>query len=102
MPGKQRGAGYKLTQWLHAEGCKKSSISRRARKRWDKELFVTQMKNLRGWTAAKATAQWEAILINPAIKQFGGGPEGSPLQLAIPPHLTGEEEDASEDEESEP
>lgn len=100
-PGKQRGAGYKLTKFVRTDGFKKSSKERSTRKKWDQELFVRQMESLRGWSRPKALSMWESLRQNPKMKQYSGGPKESPLRLAIPAFLTGEEESVSEHEQFE-
>lgn len=97
-PGKARGAGFKITKYQQVDGFKKSSAQRRSRKKWDKEMFTKEMENRRGWTKAKSLQEWDMLLSNSKVKQYGGGTKENPLRLGIPSFLTGESESASEEE----
>jgi len=55
--GKLRG-DVDLTQYVLSKGVQKYVDTNSSRPKWDKELFVTQICSLRGWTNAKALATW--------------------------------------------
>ena len=55
---------------------------------WDEELFLNQMRQLRGWSVAQATMKWKAMLSDDSVDKDHGGPDGS-LRQRVPSNLVG-------------
>ena len=55
------------------------------------ELFIAQMKNLRGWPYEKSKIKWDELERDSAHFADNGGPSQFPKRLYIPAWLTGTE-----------
>ncbi len=68
-----------------------------ARPKWDKDIFATQMKNLRGWHAANIKSEWAALEVSaPREMKDNCGPVAAPLRLPIPAWMVGEDKTVTE------
>ena len=82
----------KLTQFLQSRGTVKMTESKKTRPKWDKEIFDTQLKLLRGWTQGRCNSEWEELKRNTPVSERGqGGPPEAPLQLPLPAAMIGTE-----------
>lgn len=92
--GKPRGK-INLCQYVHTQGARSSNERVINERLWDLELFVVQMYNLRRWPAAKARAEFAkldaSIPPGDSERRDMGGPPESPLRLAVPSWMTGED-----------
>jgi hypothetical protein len=59
---------------------------------WE-ELFLTQLKSMRGWSAAQASDQFDMLINNPKNFRDTGGPRGT-TRVEVPANLIGEEMNA--------
>ena len=100
-PGAARGKNFAITKFVHKRGFRKSNKIKRARARWDYEMFASKMEHLRGWSKTQSKAEFQKLTDDPKTKRDGLGPKHCPLRLSIPSWMTGMDESASEDEEFE-
>lgn len=91
---KARG-GIDLTQYVHSQGGRISDDKVSQNRLWDLELFTNKMFELRKWHAARCRSEFEKLRLQPGVRRDSAGPPESPLRLAIPGWMTGDDFDES-------
>ncbi|CAK0840337.1 unnamed protein product [Prorocentrum cordatum] len=93
--GKSRGE-LDLTQYAHVKGASKHKADLSERPKWDKEIFCTQLRSIRGWMPAKCEKLWDELAANPEnhADNLGYDPK-APLRLFVPPALIGTDKEQS-------
>ena len=72
----------------------KSQVTERMK--WDKEMFVHQMKNLRGWLHSRAESKWDELAMDSGNHADQLGPDPKfPLRMFIPAILVGTDRENS-------
>lgn len=79
-----------LGTYEHSRGFRQSKGVESGCPMWEKEVFATQMRNLRGWDQKYAEAQWEALAID-ATETDNGGWNGA-KRIEILANLAGRDE----------
>ena len=89
---KTRGS-ISVSQYVQSQGARNSQDIVGRERRWDLELFTSQMFNLRKWNPARCRAEFEKLRLNPVTPWDNKGPADGPLRLGIPAWMTGEDFD---------
>ena len=89
--GQKRGS-VNLTSYIHSRAQQLSDTRSSNLCIWDEEVFLTQMKLLRGWSPLQAKQQWDALERQPELFIDMKGPPRFPKRLLIPANLTGTEQ----------
>ena len=96
--GAKRGT-LSLTTFSHEHSVKKARTRRRGKAIWDFEIFINQMKLLRGWMPERCEKEWAALLQIPENLVDKTGPHAArPERLRIPPWMAGNEAENNDDE----
>lgn len=77
-----------LTTFTHERGNFQEKADIDDEYMWDEELFVMQMKLLRGWSQPHASSQWTDMHSIPGAVNDNGGPKNTPRTL-VPANLIG-------------
>jgi hypothetical protein len=80
---------FKVGQFVHSQGFRKEHSDIDQKHKWDEELFVRQMANLRGWNNVRAKQEWGSLKSNPSTYRDEMGPAHSRERLGIPAELIG-------------
>ncbi len=85
--GKSRGT-LDLAQYATEKGANVHDKKEKSDRMWDEEIFITQMKTLRGWNLSKINQKWNELKSDPGTDRDNDGPDGA-LRLEIPSNLLG-------------
>ena len=78
-----------LTQFLHNQEVHQSHEQVSGEGKLDYEIFINQMKTLRGMPADRANRLWEELKNDPSVDRDEKGPAWSRLRLHVPGNLLG-------------
>ena len=77
-----------LTQYEYSRSGFQSNAEESASPLWDEELFLNQMRSLRGWNVSQAAIKWKSLLADDMVDKDHGGPDGS-VRCRIASNLLG-------------
>jgi hypothetical protein len=86
---KKRLFSLALTQFLHNQEVHQSHEQVSGEGKLDYEIFMNQMKTLRGMPADRANTLWEELKNDPSVDRDEKGPAWSRLRLHVPGNLLG-------------
>jgi len=72
-----------MSSYIHLTGRRQENSKLSLDPLWEKEVFATKMRDIRGWSHAKADAEYERLKANPGRYRDNGGWDGAE-RLEIP------------------